>query len=634
MIQDDVIEQIRCAVKIDEVIGEFLVFKKKGSQLWANCPFHLENTPSFAVSPSKGFFKCFGCDVKGDSISFLMQYEKMTFVEAIHFLGKKYNIHVKEEFIGDNNLKTEKDNLFAIYEAANKYFIDNLYKKQGMEYCIPYLKQRNINDESIKIFNLGYSLDKWDDLLFYLKKHGFDDTEIQKSGLVVVKDTEQNDKKTYDLYRKRLIFPIHNTYGKVIAFGARIICNNKDQRSPKYINSPETPVYTKSDVLYGIFQAKNFIKKHKNCYLVEGYTDVISLYQNGIKNVVASGGTSFTKKQVALISRFCKQVTIIFDGDSAGTAACFKGIDLILKQGLDVKIVALPLGQDPDSFASNTTKDLSAYIKNEEQDFITYKVAKLSAKDPIKRAETINDIMKSILAISDNIKKNIFIKECSKILNIDEQVLLLEHDRLKNLGSNKNVYKEKISISLPLAKKTKIEDSIKILEKEIVLLLLRYGNKNLTDDLLFQSYIVKEIEDITFLDLYYDEIVKHYRGNIIQNVNYFHNDKLNLFDTELKIENIRNFVIDAVTVNDCISTNWEDKFGHYIVKETDNLKNSAYKVILKLKLAILKKMVKDNQEAMKLETDENSLNDLLSIHSYIKEEEKKISKKLGITAWG
>ncbi len=639
MIQDDIIEQIRYATKIDQVIGEFLVLKKKGSQLWANCPFHLENTPSFAVSPSKGFFKCFGCDVKGDSISFLMQYEGMTFVEAIHFLGKKYNIHVKEEFIGDNNLKTEKDDLFIIYEAANKYFIDNLYQKQGIGNCMPYLKQRNINDESIKVFNLGYSLDKWDDLLGYLKKQGFDDIQIQKSGLVVVKDLGQNNKKIYDLYRERLIFPIHNTYGKIIAFGARIISDRVDL--PKYINSPETPIYSKSNVLYGILQAKNFIKQHKNCYLVEGYTDVIALHQNGVKNVVASGGTSLTKSQVALISRFCKQVTIIFDSDNAGTAACFKVIDLILKQDLDVKIVELPMGQDPDSFASNTTvENLASYIKDNERDFITYKAAKLATKDPIKRSEAINDIIKSISLISDNIKKNIFIKECSKVLNIDEDVLFLEYDRLKNVGNNKSTYKEKINISLPSARKTTIDDSIKILEKEVSLLLLRYGdeilakkNDNCDSDLLFQSYIIKEIEDIAFLDPYYNEIIQHYRNGIIENVNYFHNEKLDLFDTELKLENVRNFVIDAVTVNDSISTNWEDKFGHNIIKESDNLKNSAYKIILKLKLSTLRKMVKGNQEAMELETDENSLNDLLSIHNYIKGEEKKISKKLGITTW-
>ncbi len=626
MIKDNIIESIKSLTKVEEIIGDFISLKKKGNNLWANCPFHNERTPSFSVSPNKGFYKCFGCDAKGDAINFLMELEGMTFIDAIRYLGKKYGIEIEEDDnINIDSQKNEKEFLYIIYDIAKEYYKNNLWNTdQGKNICNVYLEKRGIKKLYAENFELGFSLQSWDDFLKFLKIKEYSEENLEKTGLIIKKE---KTKSLYDRFRSRLIFPIHNIYGKVIAFGGRKISDKIE--GPKYINSPETSIFHKGNILYGIYQAKKSIKEEDNCYLVEGYTDVIALHMIGIKNVVASGGTSLTENQIKLIGRFTKNITIIFDGDEAGLSASMRGVDIILEQGLNVKIVVLPKGEDPDSFArKNESDNFKEFIKNNNKDFITFKASiliKEFGKDPVKRAEAINDIMKSILAIPDAIKRSIFIRECSKVLEINEDILVSEHNRISNTFNLKNKNLENNKFKLPNYNlKPKIEDTIKILEKEVISMLLKYGENKISSDQLLKDYILNEVEEIEFIDLNCKIIIEEFRNNNENkdlSIDYF----LNINNEEL-----RDYIIDRIAIKNEMSRNWEERLGQHIIKESDNLEMSAYRNILKLKLNILRKLVLDNQKLINNDLNEEELKERLSIHSYLKEKEKEIAKKLGM----
>ncbi|MCX6193566.1 MAG: DNA primase [Cytophagales bacterium] len=348
-IDPETVERIKQTAAVADVIGDYVTIKKKGANYWACCPFHGEKTPSFSISPAKGIYKCFGCGKAGDSVRFVMDMEGLGYGEALRHLAKKYGIDIQEEEMTDDQLvrQNERESLLIILEYAKEFFKKQLYETdEGKSIALPYFKERGFSDATLQSFDLGYSPEAWDAFLKSALKQGFTQEIIEKAGLVTQKN---DDGKVYDRFRNRVIFPIHNVSGKIIAFGARILRNDAKNQA-KYLNSPETEVYHKSATLYGIAQAKNEIRTKDVCYLVEGYTDVISLHQAGIKNVVASSGTSLTIEQIKLIGRFTQHVTVLYDGDSAGIKAALRGMDLILEEGLQVNLVVFPEGNDPDSF--------------------------------------------------------------------------------------------------------------------------------------------------------------------------------------------------------------------------------------------------------------------------------------------
>jgi len=432
MIDKGTTERIIETAEITDVIQDFVNLKKRGTNYLGLCPFHNEKTPSFNVSPSKGIFKCFGCGKGGNAINFIMEHEGLSYPEALRFLANKYNIEIEEKELSAEEIeqKNIKDSLQIVTNFAAKHFHDNLKNHQeGRSVGLSYLKERSIREDMIDKFDLGYSLDQWESFTQAALKKGFKQDYLEKTGLTIVKED-----KRYDRFRGRIMFPIHSLSGNVIGFGGRTM--KKDEKTAKYINSPESEIYHKSNILYGIYHAKKAITKNEKCYMVEGYTDVIALHQKGIENVVASSGTSLTENQIRLVKRFTPNITIIFDGDPAGIKASLRGIDLILEQGMNVKVLLLPEGEDPDSFSQkHSASDLVQYIEENEEDFIQFKTRLLSEEaqnDPVKRANLINDVVRSISMIPDGIMRTVYIKNCSSILDIDEKVLYEETNKIRN----------------------------------------------------------------------------------------------------------------------------------------------------------------------------------------------------------
>lgn len=437
MIPKHTIDQIFEAAIIEDVVGEFVVLKKRGVNLLGNCPFHNEKTPSFTVSPAKGIYKCFGCGKAGNSINFIMDHEHYTYPEALRYLANKYQIEIEEleETDEQKQAANEKESLFIVSNFAASYFQKQLHETQeGKSIGLSYFVERGFREDIIKKFQLGYNPDSWEAFTGEALQQGYKLEFLEKSGLTIVKE-----EKHFDRFKGRVMFPIHNLSGRVLGFGGRIL--KTDPKAAKYVNSPESEIYHKSNVLYGIYFAKKDIIAKDNCYLVEGYTDVISLHQAGVENVVASSGTSLTEGQIRLISRFTNNITILYDGDAAGLKASFRGIDMILQEGLNVRVVLFPEGEDPDSFAkNNSSADLTKYITDQAQDFIRFKTSVLLKEvgtDPIKRAELIKDIVASISIIPDQIKRSVYIKECSSLLDIQENALINETNKLLRKNSAK-----------------------------------------------------------------------------------------------------------------------------------------------------------------------------------------------------
>ncbi len=437
MIPKETVDKIIDESRIDEVISDFVALKKRGINFLGHCPFHNEKTPSFTVSPSKGIYKCFGCGVSGNAVNFVMEHEQMSYPEALKYLAKKYNITVEEkEISADEKLKMDKkESLFLVSQFAKEQFIKNLHETdEGKSVGLGYFKSRDISNEMLERFGLGYSFEERDHFTKIALDKGYKKQNLLDSGL-----TSERNNKLYDRFFGRIIFPIHSLTGRTIGFGARILESTK--KAAKYLNSPETDIYHKSDVLYGLYLAKRSMIQQDNCFLVEGYTDVISLHQKGIENVVASSGTSLTAGQIKLIKRFTPNITVLYDGDEAGIKASFRGIDLILKEGMNVKVVTFPDGEDPDSFArSNTTIEFEEYIKTNKQDFISFKTSILlkdAKNDPIKRANLIKEVVQSIAVIPDMIIRSVYSQEASKLLNIGEQNIVNELNKIRRVNFEK-----------------------------------------------------------------------------------------------------------------------------------------------------------------------------------------------------
>lgn len=434
MIPRDVIEHIFSAAKIEEVVSDYVTLRKRGANLIGLCPFHNEKTGSFTVSPSKGIYKCFGCGVSGNAVGFVMAMEQCSFADAIKQLGKKYHIEVPERQMTaeEQQRQDDRESMFVVNDFANKWFQEQLWEtKEGQAIGLSYFRERGLRDDIIRKYQLGYSPEKGSPLAAALKKKGFSERFIlndvdTKIGVGVVGKSE--DGRIYDRFRDRVMFPIFTVSGKPVAFAGRIL--KKKDNVGKYVNSPDSLIYSKTNELYGLFQAKQAISRADRCYLVEGQMDVISMFQSGIENVVASGGTALTKPQIRLIQRFTSNITVLYDGDAAGIHAALRGIDMFLEEGFNVKVVLLPDGEDPDSFAqSHDSTEFIQYIEDHQTDFIRFKMALLSKEagdDPYKRAALIKDITSSIAIIPDIITRQVYIKDCSDRLHMSEKVLTTE----------------------------------------------------------------------------------------------------------------------------------------------------------------------------------------------------------------
>ena len=483
MINKQTIDRIFDALIIEDIVGEFVHLKKAGANFKARSPFTDEKTPSFYVSPSKGIFKCFSTGKGGNAITFLMEHEKMTYPEALRWAANKYGIEIIEEKLTEEQEEQQNDreSLGIVVAFAEKYFMNHLHdSEEGKAIGLSYFYERGFREEIIRKFNLGYCPDKGHQFTKTALERGYKLKYLLDSGL-----SKDMGGQPFDFYKGRVIFPIHNVSGKVIGFGGRTL--KKDKKTAKYFNSPENDLYNKSRVLYGLYQAKNAILKQEECYLVEGYTDVIALHQNGIENVVSSSGTSLTDGQIKLIKRYTPNITILFDGDAAGIKAAFRGIDLLLKNGMNVKVVLFPEGEDPDSYSKRlSTEEFAKFLEENSKDFMVFKTDLLlseSKNDPIKKAELIRDVVESISLIPDAIKRSIYLKECSRLMDIQESIIISEINKIlrvkikKESSSNyeaPNIPQEKSGIPDPQK-----QDSLSCFEqeKDLVRILLTYGNR-------------------------------------------------------------------------------------------------------------------------------------------------------------
>tara|TARA_B100000683_G_scaffold83216_1_gene82034 strand:- start:5693 stop:7585 length:1893 start_codon:yes stop_codon:yes gene_type:complete len=625
MIEESVIREVKERLDIVEVIGDFVSLKRSGSSYKALSPFTNEKTPSFFVSPSKQIFKCFSTGKGGDAIEFLKEVEGMTYIEAIKYLGEKYGVEINESTSGyeQNN---DKESLLILLNKSKDFFIENLKTDEGKNIALTYFNHRKISVDMIKKFELGYSLDEWDSLYKFLIKNQFSDDNIIKAGLIL-----ENNNKKYDRFRNRVIFPVHNLSGKTIAFGARILAEDKKQ--PKYINSPETSLYIKSNILYGLYQSKNEIRKLDNCFLVEGYTDVISLFQIGIENVVASSGTSLTTNQIKLISRYTKNITILFDGDKAGVAASLRGMDLILENDMNVEIVSFPEGDDPDSYSKKVGKDkFQEFIDYNKTNLITFKVNQLQENEdnPVKKSEMIYDIVRSISKIPNSIKRSLFLKEASNSLEINEQALISEMNKLLLGQGNKSIRSNQIIVNneKESPREDSINSAIDFYERECIRMLVNYGTSDFEviglDRKTFIDYFLKEIQDVEFENKNYLKIIEvfksEYKKDNVIDINYFLSGDF---------VDIKDDIIDLSSNRYEISKQWKNKFNIHVSEESDSLKKTTYTNILRLKFRLIRKMIKDNLQNLDKSDKENIDEDVIKLHNKLKSAEVDIAKELG-----
>lgn len=445
MIDQPTIDRILDAANIVDVVSEFVTLRKRGVNYVGLCPFHDDKSPSFYVSPAKNICKCFACGEGGTAVHFIMKHEQIGYFDALRFLAKKYNIEIAERELSDEEkrVRSDRESMFIVNAWAQQYFSQMLHEHvEGKTVGMRYFIERGFREDTIRKFQLGYSLDQRDALYQQALRKGYKKEYLEKTGLVIAYENGNVN----DRFRGRVIFPVHSLSGKVVAFGGRVL--KKDEKTAKYVNSPESPIYHKSNELYGIYFAKQAIVKADRCYLVEGYTDVISMHQSGVENVVASSGTALTHGQIRLIHRFTNNITVLYDGDAAGIKAAIRGIDLLLDEGMNVKVVLLPDGEDPDSFArSHSATEFTEFIRQHETDFIRFKTKLLLAdagNDPVKRAALIGDIIRTIAIVPDDITRTIYIRECSAMMEIDEQVVL---NQVNKQRLSKNEQKPSVSVT-------------------------------------------------------------------------------------------------------------------------------------------------------------------------------------------
>jgi DNA primase len=614
LITPDTISNILSAVRIEEVIADFVSLKRRGTNYIGLCPFHNEKTPSFTVSPAKGIFKCFGCGKAGNTVNFLMEHEHYNYPEALRFLAKRYHIEIAEEAQTPEKIQeqNEKETLFLLNQFAQKYFEQTLFESEdGKAIGLTYLQERGFREEYIRKFQLGYSREGWEDFSDHAVSEGYKTEYLVKTGLSI-----QKENRLIDRFHGRVMFPIHSASGRIIGFGGRIL--SADKQAAKYLNSPESDIYNKSKSLYGLYFARNAMVAKNNCYLVEGYTDVISLHQAGIENVVSSSGTSLTADQVRLIQRYTQNITILYDGDPAGIKASLRGIDMILEQGMNVRIVLFPEKEDPDSYArTHRAVEVEEFIAKNAVNFILFKTRLLlneTAGDPIKKAGLVKEIVTTISLIPDGIARTFFTRECSSLLAVPEQTLVNEMNKILRKKFSKKLQEEGQQPYLETEEADsaapQIEfdlDSGEFQEKEIIRLLLQFGSESITlkqktGDEPEQETQLK-VADLIIGDLLRDEIpfetpvcrqifnemAELQQKGVIPDKDYFvhHPDPI-----------MATLAIDLIILPYELSHHWE-KNKIYVQPEIDRLLESVYPALHAFKAKKIERMIADNQKRLR-----------------------------------
>ena len=667
MIKQEDISKILEATEIVDVINAFVPLRKRGVNYLGNCPFHNEKTPSFTVSPSKGIFKCFGCGESGNAVNFIMKHEHYSYPEALKFLANKYGIEIQEDELTSEEKASQdvKDALFHVTEFAQKYFADILFNDdEGKKIGLSYFIERDLKEETIKRWGLGYCKDNWSEFTEYAKKHGYTDEVLIKSGLTIAKEETHVQ---YDRFRARVMFPIYNIGGRPLGFTGRVLSSEKTKA--KYVNSPESDIYSKSKVLFGLHLAKNEIVKQDLCYLVEGNMDAIMLSQNNVENVVATSGTALTIEQIRLIKRYTKNVTVLYDGDSAGIKAAFRAIDLFVENGLNVKIVLFPDDEDPDSYCRKLPQDdFKAYITDKAENFILFKTHLLledAKDDPFKRSALIKEIINTISLIPDNIEKAAYIQQCSSILNMKEEILnnhLTKLLREKYFKKNKEGSKEtniptndqappddlflpddgSSYISNEKAKKQIIEETFpdEAQERNIISILLNYGDKETTQttigengekedaNYLIAAYLVGDIvaDNLSFDNKLYQNIFDIYKNYIYEQGNL---PELNVFTNNQDSE-IQKLATTLLINNYSVSDLWEKKWKIIIPnpESEEKLNQNVKESLLSFKLNKLERKIISNEEKLKEEDDYDNQLILMSEQKILKKLKQIISSEL------
>ncbi len=644
MIPAHTIASILEASRIEEVVSDFVNLKRRGSNLIGLCPFHQEKTPSFTVSPSKGIFKCFGCGKAGDSAKFIMEHEHYSYPEAIRYLAGKYQVEIEEreqtpeEIVALN----ERERMFNLNDFARDYFCHTLFNsEEGRSVGLSYFKERDFREATVKKFQLGYSHDQKDAFSQHALKQGYANDVLVKTGLAI-----QHDERLYDRFQARVIFPIHNLTGKVIGFGGRIL--SADKSKAKYLNSPESEIYVKSKSLYGIYFAKNAISRLDQCLLVEGYTDVISMHQAGIEHVVASSGTSLTTDQIRLIRRYTNNITILYDGDKAGINASLRGIDMILEEGMNVRVLLFSEGDDPDSFVrKHRTSEVESYIQQESKDFISFKTNLLlleAANDPIKKAGLIKEIVNTIALIPDAIYRSVYVKECSRMMDVAEATLMNELNKLL-----RNKFRKQISPDLPETQPEAVSQTKEIpavesepigyhQERELIRLLLLYGP---------QELVIDTVDEDGYPAIYRETVARYVVDDLLHDglefENPTHRKIMQLYAEGLEegvVPHEQHFVanpgpdialltIDLITERYELSKNWE-KHKIYVKLATEELKHTIDSSLLHYKRKIVEGRMPELYQQLKEETDTAVQDDLQKQIKHLKDIDIRISKKLGI----
>ena len=607
MIPKETIDLIFETARIDEVVGDFVQLKKRGVNLLGNCPFHDEKTPSFTVSPAKGIYKCFGCGKGGNAVNFVMDHEHFSYPEALKYLANKYNIFIEETVRTpeQEEAANDRESMFIVSNIANEYFQDQLFNSnEGRAVGLSYFKERGFREEVLKKFLLGYSPEKSDAFSLHALKEGYKLEFLEKTGLTIPKVSGN-----YDRFHGRVMFPIRSLSGRVLGFGGRILKSNV--KAAKYLNSPESDIYHKSKVLYGMYHAKNSIVKKGRCLLVEGYTDVISMHQAGIENVVASSGTSLTIDQIKLVKRFTNNITLLFDGDTAGLKAALRGVNLILEEGLNVKIVTFPDGEDPDSYAKKvSSEELEDYINSEAKDFIEFKCSLLleeAKEDPIKRAELIKDVASTIALIPDNVARTVYAQTSSKILGIEEQVVFASIEQSRSGKAKSSSKPMEVVFSSPKQVHKLDGVSSDLEELTLIRLIIIYGTFDLNIEVENEKgessgviistaeYIISELneDDIQFTNQKYNKIYREL-------INYFHENEsipeekyfVQHHDPEIS-QTVSQLLSDKHQLSD-----WTKK-DIYVPTETEKLEDLVEEAIIRLKSKVVKLKIEKMLEQMK-----------------------------------
>lgn len=655
-IKDGSLQQVLQTADVADVIGDYLTLKRRGRNLIARCPFHDEKTPSFNVTPEKNIYKCFGCGKAGDSVNFLMELEGLTFTQAIENLAKKYNITLeydKSSSPEENLEAAERESILAVLQFAARHFQQNLAKSQeGKSIALPYLKERGILPTTAEAYMVGWALDNRTDLLDSAEKAGYKVEFLEKAGLII----KREDGQIIDKYRGRLIFPIFSQTGKILGFGGRTL--KKDEKTPKYINSPETLVYNKSQVLYGLYQARGTIRKEGFAYLVEGYMDVAQMHQAGVGHVVAVSGTSLTKEQCKLIARQTDSITVVFDGDTAGQKAAFRGIDMLLEEALQVRVLNLPENNDPDSYIRKYgSQAFIDYSQQYTQDFVSFKaqaLAKEAGADPFKRSAMVQEIVATISLIPDPITRQVFLKECALLVGIDEATLASEARRLEISRKQKeskrqaNTERKTRDAGTPppgedyqpyppppidfdnesglgdlLEKPFSPLEQLEALEKQTLWIILQWGQLEVEEGIALPRYLYEETTEVRFQTPLYARCWQILKNRITQGVIPTPADLLQNENTE-----IRNLAAELLANQPEISPGWKEN-GMEVMPEGQEVMHQAYLHVMRLKHGVVKNQLNEMQKRIAESDSEEEQQSMLAQYLQFKSIEQALGKELG-----